>query len=57
MAEQQQLEPRQEARAVVIHALLAGVSGHDVAARIEDAEAVAVLEDTERRRPAARGRR
>ena len=56
MAEQQQLEPRQEARAVVIHALLARVAGHDVAAGIEDAEAVAVLEDTERRgRPLGAG--
>ena len=56
VAEQQQLEPRQEPRAVVIHALLARVAGHDVAAVIEDAEAVPVLEDTERRdRPLGAG--
>ena len=52
IAEEEQFETRQESCAVVVDPLLAGVSRHDVAARVEDAEAIAVLEYMKRdRRP------
>ena len=50
MAEEQELEPRDEPGAVVVQPLLTGISRHDVASRVEHAEAVPVLQDAERYR-------
>ncbi len=51
---EKQLESRQEAGAGMVKAVFARGGGNDIAVRIEDGEAVAAFQDTDRSRQAVR---